>query len=89
MRAFWRRYRQNRPAVGGLITLVLIVLIAVFGPWVYPVDPFDMVGRPFQLPFGEFPLGTDVSGRDILAGGVAWGTVSQVNYEPLLNHLRR
>lgn len=76
MRAFWRRYRQNRPAVGGLITLVLIVLVAVLGPWAYPVDPFDMVGRPFLLPFGEFPLGTDVSGRDILAGLVRGASVS-------------
>ena len=27
-----------------------------------------MVGRPASAPFGRFPLGTDVSGRDILAG---------------------
>lgn len=76
MREFWRRYRRNRPAVAGLVLLVAIVGVAVAGPWLYPVDPFDMVGRPFQLPFGEHPLGTDVAGRDILAGLVRGASVS-------------
>ncbi len=73
---FWRRYRQNRVAVGGAIVLFLIVLAAIFGPLAYPVDPFEMVGRPFSPPFGEFPLGTDVSGRDILSGIVHGASVS-------------
>ena len=76
MREFWRRYRRNRPAVAGLVLLVAIVGVAVAGPWLYPVDPFDMVGRPFQRPFGEHPLGTDVAGRDILAGLVRGASVS-------------
>ncbi len=46
----------------------LVVLAAALGPVLYPRDPFDMVGRPFAPPFGEFWLGTDVVGRDILAG---------------------
>jgi peptide/nickel transport system permease protein len=73
---FWNRYRRNRAAVGGLALLVTIVLLALVGPQIYPVDPFDMVGRPFSPPFGEFPLGTDVSGRDILAGVVRGAGVS-------------
>lgn len=74
--AFWRRFRQNRPAVGGVIVLALIVLVAAAGPWLYDVDPFDMVGRPFQPPLGSPLLGTDVSGRDILAGIVHGASVS-------------
>ena len=66
--AFWLRFRRNRAAVLGAAVLVLVVLVAALGPVLYPVDPFDMVGRPFQPPFGRFPLGTDVAGRDILAG---------------------
>ncbi len=73
---FWNRYRRNRVAVGGLALLVVVALLAIVGPQIYPVDPFDMVGRPFSLPFGEFPLGTDVSGRDILAGIVHGAGVS-------------
>jgi len=73
---FWRRYRKNRAAVAGLVLIVLITLMALFGPGLYPVDPFDMVGRPYSPPFGEFPLGTDVSGRDILAGIIRGAPVS-------------
>jgi peptide/nickel transport system permease protein len=73
---FWRRYRQNRAAVGAAVALAVIVLVAAFGPLLYPVDPFDMVGRPYSQPFGEFVLGTDVSGRDILAGIIHGASVS-------------
>jgi peptide/nickel transport system permease protein len=73
---FWRRYRKNRAAVGGLAVVFLIVLLALVGPRVYDVDPFDMVGRPYSPPFGEFLLGTDVSGRDILAGLINGAPVS-------------
>jgi peptide/nickel transport system permease protein len=74
--AFWRRYRRNRVAVAGLATLCAIVLVAIVGPWLYPTDPLDMVGLPFSRPFGEFPLGTDVSGRDLLAGVIHGAGVS-------------
>ena len=73
---FWRRYRRNRAAVGGVLVVVAIALVAAFGPALYPVDPMDMVGRPYLKPFGEFPLGTDVSGRDILAGIIHGAPVS-------------
>jgi peptide/nickel transport system permease protein len=73
---FWRRYRKNRAAVAGLFLLVLIVALAIVGPWLHPVNAFDMVGRPYSKPFGEFLLGTDVSGRDILAGLIHGARVS-------------
>ena len=73
---FWRRYRKNRAAVGGLVVLFLIVLLALIGPRVYEVNAFDMVVRPHLPPGGEYPLGTDVSGRDILAGLIAGAPVS-------------
>ena len=66
--AFWRKYRRNRAAVAGLAMLVVVLLAAIFGPLVYPTDPFDMVGRPSSPPSARFVLGTDVSGRDMLAG---------------------
>ncbi len=66
--SFWTRFASNRAAVGGGLLLAAIVVAAAFGPLIYPVDPFDMVGRPQQPPFGRFPLGTDVAGRDVLAG---------------------
>ena len=68
LRLFWRRFRRNRAAVAGLVVLLLVVAAAIFGPMLHPLDPFDMVGRPTQPPSARFLLGTDVSGRDILAG---------------------
>jgi peptide/nickel transport system permease protein len=68
LRTFWHRYRRNRGAVAGAAAMLLVVAAALLGPVFYPVDPFDMVGRPSQPPFGRFFLGTDVAGRDILAG---------------------
>jgi peptide/nickel transport system permease protein len=65
---FWRKYRRNRAAVLGLAMLVAVLLAAIFGPLAYPTDPFDMVGRPSSPPSARFVLGTDVSGRDMLAG---------------------
>ena len=76
VRAFWRRYRNNRAAVGGLLVLVAVVSLALAGPWVYPVDPFDMIGNPAELPFGSRLLGTDVAGRDMLAGVLHGARVS-------------
>lgn len=75
---FWRRYRRNRGAVAGAATLALVVVAALVGPLLYPVDPFDMVGRPSQPPFGRFPLGTDVAGRDVLAGILNGARISLV-----------
>jgi peptide/nickel transport system permease protein len=72
----WRRYRRNRSAVAGLLSLGLIAAAAVFGPMLYSVDPFDMIGRPSTTPSIRFLLGTDVSGRDILAGLLHGGRVS-------------
>lgn len=73
---FWRRFRRNSAAVIGLVFLVLIVAVAIFGPLLYSVDPYDMIGRPSQPPSPRFPLGTDVSGRDILAGLIGGARVS-------------
>ncbi|MCW5729960.1 MAG: ABC transporter permease [Alphaproteobacteria bacterium] len=73
---FWLRYRRNRGAVAGALALAVILALALLGPILYPTDPFDMVGRPFSLPFDRFPLGTDVAGRDILAGILNGGRVS-------------
>ena len=76
LRVFWRRFRNNRAAVGGLVALAAVVALALAGPWFYPVDPFDMVGQPSVPPGGAQILGTDVAGRDLLAGLIHGGRVS-------------
>lgn len=76
LRECWRRYKRNRMAVAAAAALFAVVALAVVGPVLYPSDPFEMVGRPFSRPLGEFPLGTDVAGRDILAGIIHGARVS-------------
>ena len=46
-------FSKNIAAVIALIVLFLIILIAIFGPTLYPVDPFDMVWMPFSPPGEE------------------------------------
>lgn len=70
--------RQPTGAIGFGILLVICGL-AVFAPWVYPVDPWAMVGRPNLPPFSENHLfGTDMLGRDVAAGVVHGARVSLV-----------
>lgn len=64
----WIMFRGNHAAMVGLIVLVFIVLGAIFGPMIYPLDPFEMVWAPFTRPGVDgFILGTDYLGRDLLA----------------------
>ena len=68
---------KNHAAVAALLVLVLIVLAAILGPFLYPGDPFDMVWAPFSPPGEEgFLLGTDYLGRDLLAMLLAGSRVS-------------
>lgn len=70
----------NRPsAVFGIAVILLMLFAAVFAPWLMPHDPFEqsfdgltLMGEPLP-PGGEFPLGTDLLGRD-LASRLILGT---------------
>lgn len=68
MRGFVSRFVRHRPAVLGLLLLLAVVLAALLAPVLYPASPFELVGRPFQPPLGQYPLGTDMLGRDLAAG---------------------
>ena len=73
----FRMYLKNYSTVLGLIVLLLIVTISLIGPFIYSVDPFEMVWAPFTHP-GEqgFILGTDYLGRDLLAQIIHGGKVT-------------
>jgi len=64
----WSMFLRNHAAVAALIVLLFIVIAAIIGPLIYPIDPFEMVWAPFSPPGEEgFILGTDYLGRDLLA----------------------
>lgn len=67
-RRFGRELRRNRMAFASGIYLVVIILIAIIGPWVYDVDPrTQTLANRLQPPSLEQPFGTDHFGRDVLA----------------------
>lgn len=61
-------FRRNHAAVIGLLVLLAIIAVAVFGPMIYPGDPFEMVWIPFTPPGEEgYLMGTDYLGRDMMS----------------------
>ena len=74
-REAWRMFIRNKSAVLGLILLAGVVLMTFLGPYLYAVDPFEIVWAPFTPPGEEAttPLGTDYLGRDVLAGIIKGG----------------
>jgi ABC-type Fe3+ transport system permease subunit len=73
----WQMFRRNHAAMVALVVLSLIVFGAIFGPLVYPIDPFEMVWTPFSPPGVDgFILGTDYLGRDLLSAIIHGARVS-------------
>lgn len=68
MSAFLRRFARNRAAFAGFLILLAIVAVAIAGPSLFHAGPFELAGPPFSPPFGRYPLGTDMLGRNELAG---------------------
>jgi peptide/nickel transport system permease protein len=77
----WRRFAvqflSSKIAIIGLVLLTIIILIAMFAPWLSPQDPYDLATLDVldaRMAPGEqsgtgmtFLLGSDEQGRDILS----------------------
>ena len=62
-----RMFVRNPSAIAGMAILFIVLAVAIVGPWLYPVDPFEIVWAPLTPPFSEDAwLGTDYLGRDVL-----------------------
>lgn len=62
-----RAFRKNRMAMVGLAFIVILVLLAVFAPWISPHDPYRVALDEQLLPASStYWLGTDNFGRDTL-----------------------
>jgi peptide/nickel transport system permease protein len=59
-------------AVIGLGLVAIVLGIALIGPLFAPYSPSALPGIPYGRPSGEFLLGTDFLGRDVLSR-VLWG----------------
>lgn len=65
----WRRFRRDPVAITAGIVVLLIVLMAVFAPYIAPADPYRASSLRRLRPIGtpNFPLGSDELGRDMLS----------------------
>ncbi|WP_374632444.1 ABC transporter permease [Ferrovibrio sp.] len=73
LRETFRLFVQNPTGMIGACLFGMILLLTLFGPTLYEIDPFDIAGAPFTSPDAEYWLGTDYLGRDILAGILVGG----------------
>lgn len=63
-----RRFARNRLAVLGLVIVLMLVICAIFAEHLMPMDPADQnLANKRQPPGGEYILGADEFGRDILS----------------------
>jgi peptide/nickel transport system permease protein len=65
----WRRFRRDPVSMIALTVIVLLILIAIFAPWIAPQDPYKGATLRRLRPPGTpgFPLGSDELGRDMLS----------------------
>ena len=62
-----RRLRSERKAIAGLTIIILLALVAIFGPVLAPYHPDADDFGILQAPSLEHPMGTDSFGRDLLS----------------------
>ncbi len=68
IKTFWRYFKKNHLAVGGLTMIVLIFLIASTAHWIAPYDPGKTdVSLKLTPPSLQHFLGTDQLGRDVFS----------------------
>src|SRR5277367_3639622 len=65
-----KKFARDIPALVGLVIVVVMVVIAVTGPWIAP-HPGDVVAshllQRLKPPTAAFPFGTDNLGRDLFS----------------------
>ena len=77
---FWRRFRRDKFAIGGLILVIFMLVVALFAPVIASIyhgpnavhlDRLDEFGIPTG-PQADFLFGLDTAGRDLMVR-VAYG----------------
>lgn len=74
LQEFWKYFSANRGAVGGLVYIGLIIVIAVLADFIAPYSPIEQFRDALLVPpswaeggNSAYLLGTDAVGRDILS----------------------
>lgn len=64
-----RRFFRDPVAVGAAVVIFMLLIMALFGQWLAPADPYQssIIRRLKPIGFEGYPLGTDELGRDMLS----------------------
>lgn len=70
----WHQLKKNKFAVAGLVVVVIVILVALFAPFIapYSYDTQDLANS-YAKPSAEHLLGTDKFGRDTFSR-LIWGS---------------
>ncbi|MFN8511625.1 MAG: ABC transporter permease [Chloroflexia bacterium] len=70
----WRRLRKNKLAISGLVIVGLMLLVALFAPFLAGEGLEDQnIDRQYARPSSSLPMGADEFGRSVMAR-VIWGS---------------
>jgi oligopeptide transport system permease protein len=75
----WQRFCANRAATVALAVLIVIIILAIIGPWFSPYDAAAMDWQAFAAPpsfANGHMFGTDTSGRDLFVRTMVGARVS-------------
>jgi peptide/nickel transport system permease protein len=72
------RRRLRTGTLLAFVPVLVVLALAVVGPWIAPLDPTRVVGTPSTAPGGEFLLGTDNSGLDVFSRTLAAARIDVV-----------
>jgi peptide/nickel transport system permease protein len=75
-RSFWRRFARNRGAVGGVVILGVLAVIAAIGPLLVRDPVTQNIADRLTPPNTTYWFGTDDLGRDIFARVVSGAPIS-------------
>ena len=74
---FWYSFKRDKVAIFSFVVLTVFLTLALTAPWIAPMNPYDAANIDImnsEIPpmwmedgSGEFPLGTDNQGRDMLS----------------------
>ena len=68
LKQMWDALVQNKAAVVGMVVIIFLIFIAIFGKWLMPYDPnYGDMAINKQPPSAAHWFGTDEQGRDIFS----------------------
>lgn len=68
LKSMWDALRKNKAALFGLFVIIVLIIIAIIGPFITPYDPdLQILTEKSKTPSAAHWFGTDQLGRDIFS----------------------